>query len=75
MMSRYGRNSWDKNDFEKKVSILYPVSQEMGPKINLSKAVTIICNWDVSSNGTYPEFIIQIQNVGLENAKQFSYFV
>lgn len=37
------------------------------------KTETMICNWNVSSDGTDPESIIKVQNVKLINYEYFKY--
>lgn len=47
--------------------------QEIGININLSKTETQICNWNESTDATYPEYIIKIHDVELVNIKHFKY--
>ena len=68
-----GIHAWTKEDLDRKVNILYEVFKEFGLQINIDKTETMISNWDETMDGTYPEYIIEINNVKLNNVKHFKY--
>lgn len=52
---------------------IYIRYQEIGPKKNLSRTESMIWNENENSDGTYIQFILQIQHMELINAKHCKY--
>ena len=68
-----GIHAWSQTDIDQKMHILCTVFEEFGLEINLKKTETMIWNWNEKIDGPYPENILTLKNVKLNNVKHFKY--
>ena len=53
--------------------MLYDVFCEFGLEINIEKTETMIWNWNTEEEGDYPESIITMNKIPLNNTRTFKY--
>ncbi len=68
-----GIHSWDPDDLEMMINILFEVFSEFGLKINISKTETMIWSWNPRLDGPYPASFMKIGDTPIENTKSFKY--
>ena len=65
--------SWDVEELHTCMTILYQTFTEYGLNLNFTKTESMIMNWNTTSDGTYPESIISVNNYTIRNVTSFKY--
>ncbi len=68
-----GIHDWTREGLQKKMIQLFEVFTLFGLRINISKTETMIWNWRDDLDGPYPNTIINIKNVYINNVSNFKY--